>query len=60
MHRELHNAMEEEFERNDVYVVPVLYQSCDVPGFLKEKVWADCRGRKYRKSVQALVRRFDL
>lgn len=54
--RELHNAMEEEFERNSVYVVPVMYKPCQVPGFLKEKVWASFQGRKYRTGLNQLLK----
>jgi hypothetical protein len=55
--RELHNALEEEFERGGVYVVPLLYQPCQVPGFLKEKLWADFRGKKYKAGLHQLVKR---
>ncbi len=55
--RELYNAMEEELERKKVYVVPVLYRDCDVPGFLKEKFWADCRGRNYKQGLELILER---
>ena len=55
--RELHNALEEELERKSVYVIPVLYRSCEIPGFLKEKLWADCRGNKYKKGLSSLLER---
>jgi hypothetical protein len=55
--RELHNAMEVEFERSKVYVVPVLYRRCEIPGFLKEKLWADCEGRSYTRGLKEILRR---
>ena len=56
--RELYNALEEEFERNRVYVVPVLYKECSIPGFLKEKLWADFQGKKYKTGFNQLLKRF--
>ena len=58
--RELREAMEEEFERNKVYVVPVLYRDCRLPAFLRDKIWIDCRARKYREAIPVLRRRFGL
>ena len=55
--RELHNALEEGFDRGRVYVVPALYRQCEVPGFLKEKLWADFRGKKYKTGLHQLVKR---
>jgi TIR domain len=55
--RELHNAMEEEFARNHVYVVPVLCRMCEIPGFLKEKLWADCSGENYQPGLLQILRR---
>lgn len=55
--RELHHALEEEFERGRVYVVPALYRQCEVPGFLKEKLWADFRSKKYKAGLHQLVKR---
>jgi hypothetical protein len=57
--RELHNAMEEEFERNKVYVVPIYYKECVIPGFLKEKVWADFQGKKYKIGLHQLLKRLS-
>lgn len=56
--RELHHAMEEEFERNKVYVIPVLYRDCTLPGFLKEKIWADARDHRYSGALDLLLKRF--
>ncbi|MDT4956140.1 MAG: hypothetical protein QOJ02_4278 [Acidobacteriota bacterium] len=57
--RELYNALEEEFERDKVYVVPILYKECVVPGFLKEKVWANFQGKKYKTGFHQLLKRLS-
>lgn len=58
--RELHNALEEEFKRSNVFVIPVLYRTCEVPGFLKEKVYVDLRKGKYTEEFPYLLQRFDI
>lgn len=58
--RELHNALEEEFKRKRIYVIPILYQQCDIPGFLKEKVYVNMVGESYEKEFEYLLRRFDV
>lgn len=58
--RELHNAFEEEFNRKKVFVIPILYEECVVPGFLKEKVYVDMTGDNYDKEFKYLMRRFDI
>ncbi|MGB2698065.1 MAG: TIR domain-containing protein [Candidatus Zixiibacteriota bacterium] len=56
--RELHQALEEEFQRKGVYVIPVLRCDCTIPGFLKEKVYVDMRSSKYRDGLDYLLKRF--
>jgi len=58
--RELHGALEVEFDRRDVYVVPVMYRKCEVPLFLREKVWANCVGRKYAAGLKQILQRLAL
>jgi len=58
--RELYNALEEEFKRNKIFVIPILYRDCDIPGFLKEKVYVDLRKGHYEKEFTYLLRRFDM
>ena len=57
--RELHNALEQEFDRKRVYVVPVLHRQCEIPGFLQEKIWADCSSGRYRKGLLQVLRRLS-
>jgi division/cell wall cluster transcriptional repressor MraZ len=56
--RELHAALEEELNRRRVFVVPILYQTCEIPPFLKEKIYADLTSRNYRKGLARLLQRF--
>ena len=56
--RELHNAMEEENQRDRLFVVPVLHRDCEIPGFLKETVWADCRATEYKNGLARLMAGF--
>ena len=39
--RELSAALVKELEEDSVFVLPILYKNCDVPIFLKDKVYAD-------------------
>jgi hypothetical protein len=39
--REVNMALNEEIHGNKVKVLPLLYQKCEIPGFLKDKVYAD-------------------
>jgi hypothetical protein len=55
--RELHAALEQEFDRKRVYVVPVFFKQCRLPEFLKEKVYARCDGENYENGLQQLVNR---
>lgn len=57
--RELHSALEEEFIRDKVFVVPILYEDCEVPPFLKEKVYVDLREENYEKGIEFLMKRFQ-
>jgi hypothetical protein len=57
--RELNSALEEELERSEVYVVPLLHKECEIPGFLKEKLRADFRGKKYKTGFHQLLKRFS-
>lgn len=56
--KELNSALELELQRNRVFVVPVLYRDCDLPVFLKDKMYADLRGHRYRKGLFSLLQRF--
>lgn len=54
--KELTAAYVKELERQDVYILPILYQECDIPLFLKDKVYADFR-KSYRQGLDALLER---
>jgi len=41
--KELEVALTEEIIGSSVIVLPILYKDCDIPGFLKGKVYADFR-----------------
>jgi hypothetical protein len=56
--RELREAMEEEFQRNNVYVIPLLHRMCELPAFLREKMWVDCHGKRYNGALSQLLRTF--
>jgi hypothetical protein len=55
--KELDIAMNQEIEGKKVKVLPVLKEDCDLPGFLKGKLYADFR-KKHRRSraVDQVVR----
>ena len=52
--KELTAAYVEELERQDVYILPLLYQECDIPLFLRDKVYADFR-KSYKLGLDALL-----
>ncbi|MFT4104741.1 MAG: toll/interleukin-1 receptor domain-containing protein [Lacrimispora sp.] len=59
--RELDIAMNNEIEGRRIITVPVLAGKCDLPGFLKGKLYADMSTtRKYNENISALIKRFDI
>ena len=58
--KELHQAFEEEFQRKKVFVIPILYKDCNIPGFLKEKVYVNMSNNNYSKEFDYLMRRFEV
>jgi hypothetical protein len=56
--RELNAALMQELERKQVFVLPILYQNCDIPIFLRDKVYADFRS-SYQDGLRALLERLD-
>ena len=56
--RELDDALMEELERDQVYVIPVLYSDCEIPAFLRTRVWVDARRNKYQNALRKLSKRF--
>ena len=51
---ELQAALSREIERQTVFVLPVLLKDCEMPLFLKDKVYADFRGN-YSDGLQTLM-----
>jgi division/cell wall cluster transcriptional repressor MraZ len=58
--RELHGALEEENVRKNVFVIPILFKDCDIPVFLKEKLYVDLRQENYEEGLDFLMQRFDI
>jgi hypothetical protein len=56
--KELSAALAQELERKDVFVLPILYQDCQVPVFLKDKIYADFR-ISYDRGLEALLERIN-
>jgi TIR domain len=54
--RELSSGLALELEKKGVYVLPVLKESCKIPLFLKDKLYADFR-KPYRDGLELLLRR---
>jgi hypothetical protein len=53
---ELQQAMEHEISRGRVKILPILLQDCDMPGFLRSKLYADFRKEdNYESSLQKLL-----
>jgi hypothetical protein len=52
--KELNAGLMRELDEKRVLVLPVLVEDCDVPVFLREKLYADFRG-KFGVGLQALV-----
>ncbi len=54
---ELKTAMTRELSRSKVFVLPIVYRKCRVPSFLKDKVWAEMGGRRYREGLAMIIER---
>jgi hypothetical protein len=55
---ELKNAMAREVrQKNKVFVLPIVYKKCRMPSFLKEKVWLEMGGRRYREGLAMIIER---
>jgi hypothetical protein len=56
--REVRQALTDEIANRRVKVLPILFNNCKIPGFLRDKLYADFRpGADFDVGVQALVRR---
>lgn len=59
--RELEQAMNIEIGTHSVKVLPLLYERCELPGFLRGKVYADfTTGSKYEDSLNMILRRLEI
>lgn len=58
---ELEKAMNIEIVSNNVKVLPLLFEQCDLPGFLKGKLYADfTTSSSYEESLEKLLRRLEI
>lgn len=56
--KEVRMAMHREIAGKKVVVLPLLYQDCVLPGFLRDKIYVDFRNADdYEQGVQAIVKR---
>jgi hypothetical protein len=55
--RELNIALTEEINGRRLKVLPILYESCTLPSFLKDKLYADFTGRVPAKEALSLLLR---
>jgi len=56
--KELELALHREFKDGDVFVIPVLISDCELPPFLKAKLYADMRPESYDSGLESLLKRF--
>ncbi len=54
--KELNVGLTEELEKQQVFVLPILIEDCDMPLFLKDKLFADFR-TNYEAGITALLKR---
>jgi len=54
--KELNAALTEELEKQQVFVLPILIEDCEMPLFLKDKMFADFRSN-YENGLTALLKR---
>jgi len=53
--KELNAALTEELQKKQVFVLPIVIEDCEIPVFLKDKVYADFR-KDYNEGFQELLR----
>jgi hypothetical protein len=59
--KELEMAMNHEIARGEVVVLPLLYEKCDLPGFLRGKLYADFTDSEaYEEVLRKLLRRLRI
>jgi hypothetical protein len=57
---ELRAVLSQEISEARVRVLPILYRDCDLPLFLRDKLYADFRSGPYRKALAELLRAMGL
>jgi len=56
--REVEMALTQEIMKNNVKVLPILLEDCEIPGFLLGKLYADLREKKnYEQELQKIINR---
>lgn len=59
--KELDVAMNREISSGEVVVLPMLYEECDIPTFLRGKLYADfSSAEKYEEGLEKLLRRLRI
>ncbi len=58
VNRELNAALTQELERKKVFVLPILFQDCDIPLFLRDNVYAAFHS-SYQDGLRSLFERLD-
>ncbi len=54
---ELKSAMTQELTGSKVFVLPIVYKTCRIPNFLKDKVWAEMSGKNNREGLAMIIER---
>lgn len=58
--REVHMAMDQEVDEGSVKVLPLLIQDCELPGFLRGKLYADFRSESmYQQELEKVLDRLN-
>ncbi len=55
--QELRTAFNLERKKKQTFLIPALYEKCEVPSLLMDKFWADMRGDNYEESLSMIVER---
>ncbi|MCG8316692.1 MAG: division/cell wall cluster transcriptional repressor MraZ [Pseudomonadales bacterium] len=55
--KELNQAFSVEMDRDSVFIIPLLYRSCDIPGFLREKLYVDFESGSYQEGIDKILSR---
>lgn len=55
--KEINAALVKELGKHDVFILPILYKDCEIPLFLKDKVYADFRNSS-KDGLNTLLDRF--